>query len=82
MANVGPGGLTSAEEYSADGEFTKSGSSRAPSKSRIQIVGYDKNANPIMQNKGGDYNDVHMRTMDEIDGETRTVSVRQKFGGG
>ena len=34
-----------------------------------------------MQNKGSDYNDLNMRTMDDIDGETRTVSVRQKFGG-
>ncbi len=42
-ANVGPGGLMSADEFSAEGDKQSKGV-----KSRIQIVGYDANANPTV----------------------------------
>ena len=47
-ANVGPGGMVSADEFSD--KFSEK--PKPPQKSRIQIVGYDQDPLPIPQGIG------------------------------
>lgn len=76
QANVGLAGMTSADERSLEGDDAKDGKMKANYKSKIQIVGYDNNANPKL---GGVPDNAELRTIDGAVDHSATRSKRDAF---